>query len=280
MNGSEAQDAKRKLRREQQHPSPRGRLDGVRVLITGAGGPMGFAIARRFAAEGASLALTDISGSRLEKAAAAVREVLAPGAALVAQRASVLDEEEVRGLIRAVEGAPGSMRGGQIDVLVNVVGGVRGPLDTAFVALTPARMTDTFDLNLKGTLLLAQALVPGMLARQRGKILNISSINMAGAAGQADYAMAKAAVASLTRTLAMELAPHVNVNCIAPAIINTSVVQRMPQEERQRYVDATQLKRMGEPGDIANAALFLCSSESDYITGVMLPVSGGIWPAL
>jgi NAD(P)-dependent dehydrogenase (short-subunit alcohol dehydrogenase family) len=119
-----------------------------------------------------------------------------------------------------------------------------------------------------------------MLERRYGKIVNVSSINFAGEVGSSDYSAAKAAVASLTRTMAIELAPHINVNCIAPGIIRTSVIDRMSPDVRAHYENKPLLKRLGEARDIANAALFLCSDESSYITGQILAVSGGIWPAL
>src|SRR3546814_12317645 len=106
-----------------------------------------------------------------------------------------------------------------------------------------------------------------MLARHYGKILNLASISMAGEKGQADYGAAKAAVVSLTRSLAMEFAPHINVNCISPATIQTSVLDRTPEDERRHLLDRTMLKRFGTPSDIANAALFLVSDEATYITG-------------
>jgi NAD(P)-dependent dehydrogenase (short-subunit alcohol dehydrogenase family) len=87
-------------------------------------------------------------------------------------------------------------------------------------------------------------------------------------------------VASLTRTMAIELAPHINVNCIAPGIIRTSVFDRMSPAKQEVYKQKPLLKRLGEPQDIANAALFLCSDEASYITGQILAVSGGVWPAL
>jgi NAD(P)-dependent dehydrogenase (short-subunit alcohol dehydrogenase family) len=103
---------------------------------------------------------------------------------------------------------------------------------------------------------------------------------MAGEIGAADYGAAKAAVASFTRTLALELAPHVNVNCIAPGLIRTSVMQRQSAEDAERYVARTALKRIGEPREIANVCLFLASEEASYVTGEMVAVAGGIWPAL
>ncbi len=111
-------------------------------------------------------------------------------------------------------------------------------------------------------------------------MLNISSVTFAGDVDQPEYAAAKAAVASLTRSLAMELAPAVTVNCIAPGLIRTSVVDRAAPEMVASYVERSLLKRLGRPEDVANAALFLTSPEAAFITGAILPVSGGIWPAL
>jgi NAD(P)-dependent dehydrogenase (short-subunit alcohol dehydrogenase family) len=146
--------------------------------------------------------------------------------------------------------------------------------------MSEERFDDTFTLNLKGCFHMVQLIAPGMLERRSGKIINIGSISMAGEAGQVDYAAAKAAVVSMTRSLAMELAPHVNVNCISPATIRTSVLDRTSAEEREYYLEKTLLKRFGEPGDVANAVLFLASDEASYITGENLCVSGGIAPAL
>lgn len=252
------------------------RLAGRVALVTGAGGPMGRTIAQRFAQEGASLVLAEISGNRLREGEAAVAAALAPGAGVVAHRADVTQRDEARAVVEA-----GLARCGRIDILVNVVGGIRDTtLFAPLLELDETRWDDTFRLNLKANFHLVRLVAPGMLARRYGKIVNLSSMNYAGELGSSDYSAAKAAVASLTRTLAMELAPHVNVNCIAPGTIRTTVVSRMPPEELERYAAKPLLKRLGEPLDIANAALFLASDESSYITGVILPVTGGVWPAL
>jgi NAD(P)-dependent dehydrogenase (short-subunit alcohol dehydrogenase family) len=252
------------------------RLGGRVALVTGAGGPMGRAIAERFAREGASLVLTDISGNRLGQARDAIEPTLAPGAGAVAHRADVTRADEARTVVAA-----GVARLERIDILVNVVGGIRSEtLFSPLLELDEARWDDTFRLNLKGSFHLVKLVAPGMLERRYGKIVNFASINFAGELGSSDYGAAKAAVASLTRTLAMELAPHVNVNCIAPGTIRTTVVSRMPPDELARYAAKPLLKRLGEPVDIANAALFLASDEASYITGEILAVSGGVWPAL
>ena len=252
------------------------RLAGKIALITGAGGPMGEAVATRFAEEGASLILTEISGNRLAAAAERVRGALRPGEDLVAHRADVRVRAECAAVVDA-----GRRRFSRIDILINVVGGIRGQsLYQSILEMPEDRWDDTMTLNLKGSFHLIQLVGPEMLANRYGRIVNFSSINMAGEAGQADYGAAKAAVASLTRSLAMEFAPDVTVNCLAPGTIRTSVMDRQDPADAERYRSRSLLKRFGEPREVANAALFLASDESSYITGEILAVSGGIWPAL
>jgi 3-oxoacyl-[acyl-carrier protein] reductase len=252
------------------------RLQGRTALITGAGGPMGRTVAERFAGEGASLVITDISGARLAEAVAAITPLLKSGARLVAERADVTRAEQAATVVAAGRAAIGD-----VDIVVNIVGGIKAKtLFEPMVTMTEERWDATFGLNTKAILHLTKLLAPTMVARRYGKIVNISSINFAGEMGNADYGAAKAAVASLTRTMAIELAPHVNVNCIAPGSIRTSVLQRMSAEDLAFYAAKPLLKRLGEPADVANACLFLASDEASYITGEILAVSGGIWPAL
>ena len=252
------------------------RLEHKVALVSGAGGPMGGAVARRFAQEGARLVVTDISGARLH---AFVQEMIGEGidaARIVAARADVTKRDEALAVAEA-----GLDAFGRIDILANIVGGVRdATLYQPALTMGEARWDETFDRNLKGVLHLTQRLAPGMIERGGGKILNVSSINYAGEAGNADYGAAKAAVASLTRTLAIELAPSINVNCIVPGAIETRAMLKLSEAEKAGYRDRTLLKRLGQPGDIANAALFLCGAEADFITGHLLPVSGGVWPSL
>ena len=252
------------------------RLQGRTALVSGAGGLMGRAVAERFAREGASLVVTDISGKRLVEAAAAIEPLLVAGCKIVAERADITQAAEAAAVIAAAHAALGP-----IDIVINVVGGIKAKtMFEPMVSMSEERWDTTFALNTKGILHLTKLLAPAMLERQYGKIVNISSISFAGEVGSADYGGAKAAVASLTRTMAIELAPHVNVNCIAPATIRTSVMQRMQPDELAFYAAKPLLKRLGEPADIANACLFLASDEASYITGEILAVSGGVWPAL
>jgi 3-oxoacyl-[acyl-carrier protein] reductase len=252
------------------------RLHGRTALVSGAGGPMGHAVAERFAREGASLVLTDISGKRLSESAAVITPSLAAGAKLVAERADITQAAEAAVVVAAARAAFD-----HIDIVINIVGGIKAKtLFEPMVTMSEERWDATFALNTKGILHLTKLLAPAMVERQYGKIVNISSISFAGEMGNADYGAAKAAVASLTRTMAIELAPYVNVNCIAPSTIRTSVMQRMQPDEIAFYAAKPLLKRIGEPADIANACLFLASDEASYITGEILAVSGGVWPAL
>ncbi len=242
------------------------RLAGKTALITGAG-PMGAAIARRFAQEGASLVLTDISGSRLEETARELRG----STRIVTHRADVGVRDEAMAVADA-----GLAEFGRIDILCNLVGGIRdATLYQPLLSMSEKRWDDTFAINLKPAFYLISRLAPGMIERGGGKILNVSSVNFAGEGGSSDYGAAKAAVASLTRSLAIELAPTINVNCLGPGLIETRAVEKLDAQLRESYRARTLLKRLGRPEDIANAALFLCSSESDYLTGHLLPVSGG-----
>ncbi|MEM7253144.1 MAG: SDR family NAD(P)-dependent oxidoreductase [Pseudomonadota bacterium] len=248
------------------------------ALVTGAGGPMGRTVAQRFAQEGASLVVSDISQSRLDEGVDEIARSAGRDGAVVGVRADVEVREEALAVVRRGEEAFG-----RIDLLINIVGGWRGRYfdgPQPLTEMSEERFDSTLMLNLKPNFHFVQALAPGMTARHYGKIVNISSINFAGEAGAVDYGAAKAAVASFTRSLAIELAPHVNVNCIAPGIINTRVIGMVGEALAEEYRQRSLLKRLGEPEDIANAALFLASDESSFITGQVLAVSGGIWPAL
>jgi NAD(P)-dependent dehydrogenase (short-subunit alcohol dehydrogenase family) len=167
-----------------------------------------------------------------------------------------------------------------IDVLVNVVGGIRGALAVPVLEMDDERWDSTMELNLKGIFRLVRRVGAGMRARGYGRIVNISSVTFAGDVYQPEYGAAKAAVASITRSLALELAPDITVNCIAPGLIATSVLERVDPQLVQYYHERTPLKRLGKPEDIAAAVAFLASDDAAFITGAILPVSGGIWPAL
>ena len=252
------------------------RLAGRVALVTGAGGPMGRGVARRLAEEGASLVLADISARRLAECVAEVSPLLAAGADCRHLRADLLQRDEARAVAKL-----GLDAFGRVDVLVNVVGGIKSPrLFTPFLELSEAQWDTTLALNLKPGFHLVQALAPGMLERGWGRIVNIASVVYGGEAGQTDYAAAKAAVASFTRSLAVEFAPAVTVNCVAPGIIRTTVLDRMDEAERRHFTDRNLLKRPGEAAEIGAAVAFLASDDASFVTGEVVAVSGGHHVAL
>lgn len=252
------------------------RIAGPRAALTGAGGPMGRAVARRLIADGATdLALTDISATRLGET---VDALLAdhPGLRITALRGDVTIAAEARGFA-----AQALDRFGGIDVLVNTVGGIRSPrLYTPFLEMDEAQFRATMDMNLMGNFHLVQSFAPGMLERGIGRIVNFATVVFGGEAGQGDYAAAKAATASLTRSLAAELAPAITVNAVAPGLTNSSVTRNMPADEAARLTAMAFNRRMAEPDEIAEAVAFFASEAARFVTGEIMAVSGGIHPHL
>lgn len=252
------------------------RIAGDRVALTGAGGPMGRAIAQRLLADGATrLALTDISGARLAEAVAALAADH-PAAQIVSLRGDVTLAAEAQAFCALALDAFGG-----VDVLVNTVGGIRSSrLYTPFLEMDEAQFRATMDLNLMGNFHLIRAFAPGMAERGLGRIVNFATVVFGGEAGQVDYAAAKAATASMTRSLAAELAPAVTVNAVAPGLTRTSVTQNIPAEEAARLTALAFNRRMAEPDEIAEAVAFFASEAARFVTGEIMAVSGGIHPHL
>ena len=252
------------------------RIAGPRAVVTGAGGPMGRAVARRLLQDGAeALALTDISGARLAEAADGLAAEH-PAARIETLRGDITLPDEAGAFAALVLD-----RLGGADVLVNTVGGIRSPrLYTPFLDMDEAQFRATFDLNLMGNFHLIRAFAPGMVERGLGRIVNFATVVFGGEGGQADYAAAKAATASLTRSLAAELAPMVTVNAVAPGLTRTSVTQNMPADQAARLVALAFHRRMAEPEEIAEAVAFLTSEPARFVTGEILAVSGGVHPHL
>ncbi|MEM2841654.1 MAG: SDR family NAD(P)-dependent oxidoreductase, partial [Candidatus Bathyarchaeia archaeon] len=164
---------------------------------------------------------------------------------------------------------------GKIDILVNNAGIV---ISKPFLETTEEIWDRTIDINLKGTYLCSKEVAPLMLGQGKGKIINIASVSglaQRSALGNVPYAASKAGVIGLTRSLAVNLGPYVNVNAICPGVIETDMTASLPAEYTRMRIEETPLKRTGKPEEVAMAALFLASEDSDFITGEVITVAGG-----
>ena len=247
-------------------------LSGQTALVTGASRGLGKAIARRLAAEGASVCVNYVS--RAAEAAALVEQLGGSGRA-IAVRADVGDPAQVQAMLARVTEELGA-----VSILVNNAGlAYRATLES----FEPAGMERMRRTNVDGVIQVTRIVVAGMKERRYGRIINISSIAGHGTTlpGNAFYAATKAAVSMLTRRFAMELGPHgITVNAVAPGFILTDMVKdgRTEQEYREvvkKISDVSMLGRPGDPDDIANAVAFLASPQSGFITAQILTVDGG-----
>ena len=242
------------------------RLDGAVALVTGAGAGIGRAIAETFAGAGAAVAVTDRDGEAAKEVAS---RILKAGRRATAAALDVTKEADLAG---AVEQAVGEF--GKLTVLVNNAGG-GGPRP---FDMPMDDMRLAFELNLFSVFRLCQLAAPHMAAAGGGAILNISS--MAGEntnKRMASYGASKAAENHLTRNIAFDLGEmNIRVNGIAPGATRTAALETvLTPETEERMLAHTPIKRLGKPDDMANAALFLCSPASGWISGQILTVSGG-----
>jgi 3-oxoacyl-[acyl-carrier protein] reductase len=246
------------------------------TIVTGAGRGIGNEIARTFAAEGAIVVITDVRQDLLDQATADWQRNGWKGQRL---KSDVSSGDECRAAAAAVE-----REFGRIDVLINNAGITR---DAQLVKwrdgevaslLTNAAFDAVIDVNLKGPFYCTRAVAPHMIRQQGGVILTASSIvGLYGNFGQTNYAAAKAAVISMTRTWARELGRYgIRVNAVAPGFIATDMVKAMPEHVREGMVGHTPLGRMGEPRDVAEAYAWLASPAARFVHGAVLSVDGGL----
>ncbi len=244
------------------------RLEGKVALVTGAGRGIGHAISKLFAQEGAKVA---INYSRSEKEASSLAEdIEKQGGETLLLKADVSKSNEVKKMVKkTIE------KFGRIDILVNNAGIL---IPAAFPNCTEEIWDQTMDVNLKGAYLCSKEVAPIMQKQKKGKIINIASIcGLAerSALGNTAYVVSKAGVIGLTRSLAVNLGPTINVNAICPGFTDTNMATSLGPERKKVAEEESILKRIGKPEEIANAALFLASDEADFITGEILTVSGG-----
>jgi len=249
------------------------RFQDKTVVVTGGGGGIGGATCRRFAAERASVAVFDLNLEAAEKVAAAIR---AEGGRAQAFRCDITDRASVDAAVAATEKSLGA-----IDVLVNNAG---WDVFRPFTKTESAQWDKLIAINLTGALHMHHAVLPGMAARKKGRIVNIASdAARVGSSGEAVYAACKGGLVAFSKTIAREHARHgITVNVVCPGPTDTALFAAYkegagnPEKLVEAFTRSIPLGRIGKPDDLPGAVLFFASDDAAYVTGQVLSVSGGL----
>ena len=240
-------------------------LNGKVAIITGASRGIGAAIAEKFSSQGVNVAII-YNGN--EAAASTVKENAEKnGVKAEIYKCNVANAEECKETVKAITESFGG-----IDILVNNAGITR---DNLLISMSEEEFDDVININLKGCFNMIKACGRNFIKKKYGKIINVSSVSaLLGTAGQVNYSSSKAGVIALTKVTAREFASkNVCCNAIAPGFVTTDMTKDLQSEE---YLKLIPLKRLGKPEDIANLAVFLADSVSDYITGEVIRIDGGL----
>ena len=243
-------------------------LEGKTALITGASRGIGKAIALKFASEGASIAITNIVED--ETFINTIEELKAHKATVrgyISNAADFADSQKITEKIISDFG--------KIDILVNNAGITK---DTLLMRMTEEQWDAVIAVNLKSVFNLTKAVIQSMLKQKGGSIINMSSVvGVSGNAGQTNYSASKAGIIGFTKSVARELGSrNIRCNAIAPGFILTEMTDNLPPDVKSEWINKIPLKRGGTPDDVANAALFLASDLSSYISGQIIQVCGGM----
>lgn len=244
------------------------KLKDKNVFITGSGQGIGKQIAIAMAKEGANVAVSDIN---IENAGAAAQEIRSLGRKSIAIKLDVSKQNEV---IAAFETFKNEF--GVIDILVNNAGITK---DTLLLRMKDDDWDAVINVNLKGTFLCSREAIKLMVKQQHGNIISISSVvAFTGNPGQVNYSASKAGIVGLTKTIAKEYASRgIKANAVAPGFIQTTMTEAIPEKIREEMKKNIPLGYFGAPEDVANAVIFLASSDADYITGQVLHINGGMY---
>ncbi|MGE5196174.1 MAG: 3-oxoacyl-ACP reductase FabG [Anaerolineae bacterium] len=246
-------------------------LKGKKALITGGTAGIGKEIACAFAKQGADVAIWGTSSERAAQVIAELQQAKSFSEQLF--YSDIVDVADKKAVDQAVSHLLASWD--RVDILVNNAGITR---DNLLMKMSEEDWDSVLDVNLKSVFNLCQALVRPMAKARNGKIINISSvIGLTGNAGQVNYAASKSGIIGFTKALALELASrNVCVNCIAPGFIRTRMTDALSDAQKDGILKKIPLGRMGDPGEIADAALFLASHMSNYMTGQVITIDGGM----
>jgi len=248
------------------------RFEGRVAIVTGAAQGIGAAIAQRLAAEGAAVAVADLTAERGEETVAAI---VKEGGRAVAYGADVSQTADVEALVAAVVA-----EFGKVEILVNNAGITR---DNLLFKMTDEDWDSVINVNLRSAFLMSRECQKHFVKQKYGKIVSLSSRSALGNRGQANYAASKAGVMGLTATLSIELGPFgINVNAVAPGYIATAMTDATarrvgldPEQLKAAAAGDTPVRRVGEPEDIAATVAFLAADESSFISGQTIQVNGG-----
>ncbi len=245
-----------------------GVLEGKVAWVTGAARGIGRAIAHALAEQGAAVAISDIEGEAVQAVAAELTQAF--GIKSLANPLDVTDSKGIEAFVNRISSELGGLH-----ILVNNAGITR---DGLLLRMSEADWDRVLDVNLKGAFLCTRAAAKVMMRARFGKIINIASVvGITGNAGQANYAASKAGVIGLTKSVAKELAGRgIRVNAVAPGYIETDMTHGLSAETKQEFLKQIPLGKVGWPEDIASVVVFLASPASDYVTGQVIPVDGGM----
>tara|TARA_B000000437_G_scaffold54659_1_gene38977 strand:- start:38 stop:775 length:738 start_codon:yes stop_codon:yes gene_type:complete len=239
-------------------------LKGKKVLVTGASGGIGKAIAIELSSNGADLCLTGRNKSELES----LQKLIGGNCQII-----ISDLSKSEGIDELANSAQEKM--GQIDILINNAGITR---DNLFMRMSEEDWNEVINVNLNSIFKLTKHLIKGMIKRRYGRIINITSvIGVAGGAGQSNYSASKAGIIAMSKSLAQEVGSRsVTVNSIAPGFIETNMTAELSDDRKQEILNSISIGRLGKPDDIAGAVCFLASDKASYITGQTIHINGGM----